>query len=96
VCEVKHHKDRHEPISRGGIPSVLPDVIEDPSRTIQVPIDNRWLNYGTIGTGLNLGQLVWPKDTHILSSQSVSKQDLAGQIPGRLSKAKELGPAGGV
>lgn len=96
VCEVKHHKDKNEPSSRGGTQSVLPDVIEAPSRTIQVPTDNRRLKYGTIGTGLDLGRLVWPKDTHIFSSQSVSKQDLAGQLPGRLSKAKELGPAGGV
>jgi hypothetical protein len=54
------------------------------------------LKYGTIGTGLDLGRLVWPKDTHIFSSQSAPKQDLAGQLPGRQGQVKELGPAGGV
>jgi len=93
---VKHHKDRNEPISRGGTQSSLPDVIEAPSRIIQVPTDDRRLRYGTIGTGLDLGRLVWPKDTHIFSSQSALKQDLASQLPGRQTTAKELGPAGGV
>ena len=96
VCEVKHHKDKNEPMSRGGSQSSLPDVIEAPSRTIQVPTDDRRLKYGTVGTGLDLGRLVWPKDTHIFSSQSVLKQDLASQLPGRQTDAKELGPAGGV
>jgi hypothetical protein len=54
------------------------------------------VTYGTIGTGLDLGRLVWPKDRHVFSSQTVSNQDLKGQLPGRLGEAKEMGPAGGV
>ena len=93
MCEVKHHKDRNEP-SRGVTQTRLPDVIEAPSRTIQVPTDDRRLRYGTIGTGLDLGRLVWPKDHHIFSSQAVPQEDLKSQLPGR-NTVKELGPAGG-
>jgi hypothetical protein len=54
------------------------------------------VTYGTIGTGLDLGRLVWPKDRHVFSSQAVSNEDLKGQLPGRSGEAKEMGPAGGV
>jgi hypothetical protein len=54
------------------------------------------VTYGTVGTGLDLGRLVWPKDCHLFSSQTGTKEDLQSQLPGRTGEAKELGPAGGV
>ena len=54
------------------------------------------MRYGTVGTGLDLGRLVWPKDHHVFSSQTMPNQDMEGQLPGRSTKVKELGPAGGV
>jgi hypothetical protein len=71
-------------------------VIEAPSRTIRVPTDNRQVTYGTIGTGLDLGRLVWPKDDHVFSSQTISKGELKAHFPGQNGNVKELGPAGGV
>jgi hypothetical protein len=55
VCE-KHHKDRD--VSEGNMQSNKPDVIEAPSRTIQVPTNDRRVRYGTVGSGLDLGHLV--------------------------------------
>ena len=80
----------------GNMQSEKPDVIEAPGRTIRVPTSNRRVRYGTVGTGLDLGRLVWPKDCHIFSSQAVYIQELNSQLPGRPKSTKELGPAGGV
>jgi len=93
VCEM-HHKDRD--VSEEYMQSNKPDVIEAPGRTIQVPTRDRRVRYGTVGSGLDLGRLVWPKDHHVFSSQAVSIPDLKRHLPGRLNEAKELGPAGGV
>jgi hypothetical protein len=76
--------------------SEKPDVIEAPGRIIQVPTSDRRVRYGTVGTGLDLGRLVWPKDYHIFSSQAVSVHEMNSQLPGRPNSTKELGPAGGV
>jgi hypothetical protein len=89
-----HHKDRD--VSEGNMQSNKPDVIEAPGRTIQVPTNDRRVRYGTVGSGLDLGRLVWPKDHHVFSSQAVSVPDMERQLPGRPNGAKELGPAGGV
>lgn len=75
--------------------SEKPDVIEAPGRIIQVPTSDRRVRYGTVGTGLDLGRLVWPKDYHIFSSQAVSVHEMNSQLPGRPNSTKELGPAGG-
>jgi hypothetical protein len=89
-----HHKDRD--VSEGNMQSNKPDVIEAPGRTIQVPTNDRRVRYGTVGSGLDLGSLVWPKDHHVFSSQAVSVPDMERQLLGRPNGAKELGPAGGV
>jgi hypothetical protein len=79
----------------GNMQSEKPDVIEAPGRIIQVPTSDRRVRYGTVGTGLDLGRLVWPKDYHIFSSQAVSVHEMNSQLPGRPNSTKELGPAGG-
>ena len=72
------------------------DILEVPGRTILVPTDDRQVRYGTVGCGLDLGRLVWPKDKHIFSSQALSPLAMQEQLPGRTRMKKELGPAGGV
>ena len=72
------------------------DILDVPGRTIQVPTDDRQVRYGTVGSGLDLGRLVWPKDTHVFSSQAMDPKIMQEQLPGRDTTVKELGPAEGV
>jgi hypothetical protein len=72
------------------------DILDIPGRTIQVPTNDRQVRYGTVGSGLDLGRLVWPKDKHVFSSQALPTLDIHKQLPGRATTVKELGPAGGV
>jgi hypothetical protein len=96
TCDEGSAKDLVEPQDQGQTKEPESDILGTPGRTILVPTDDRRVRYGTVGTGLDLGRLVWPKDQHKFSSQTVPIADMVAQLPGRSSQVKELGPAGGI
>ncbi len=96
TCDEGSAKDLVEPQDQGQTKEPESDILGTPGRTILVPTDDRRVRYGTVGTGLDLGRLVWPKDQHKFSSQTVPIADMVAQLPGRSSQVKDLGPAGGI
>jgi hypothetical protein len=67
------------------------DIGEAPTRHVhQKPpeIARPALRYGTIGSGLDVGRLVWPRGHHVFSSQTTSLEKVLPRRP----TTRELGP----
>ena len=96
MCGNKSVEDSAGPKKNGRTTQPKSDILGTPGQTILVLTDDRWVRYGKVGTGLDLGRLVWPKDQHKFSSQTAAIMDMEEQLPGRDRKVPELGPAGGL
>jgi hypothetical protein len=70
VCSTlsrERHKDRKGSVETRKL--VQSDVIEAPSRRIELQHDRIAWSYGTVGTGLDLMGTLWPEDNHKFSCQ---------------------------
>jgi hypothetical protein len=70
--------------SQGGL-----DVLEAEDRTVIIPPHRKGWTYGTVGQGVDILRLAWPKETHIFSCQT---KNFRPSLPGRPLVELELGP----
>jgi hypothetical protein len=66
------------------------DVLETPQERLIIEEETKQWSYGTVGTGIDLPQMVWPNMSHEFSSRL---RDLSGSLPGMPKAKLELGPA---